>query len=134
MFEKRLHQRLPLVLQVILKFKNGKILQCQTKNISFGGMRVDPAHDLAFNPGEQIDCILKLPEERRGVVIDFECTECYANATGIGLQFQTMDLINYNHFKWLMVANHPEPARLMDELYENPGIMERELVVNSLCL
>lgn len=128
MFEKRMHQRLPLELSVCLKLQDGKILQCKTKNISFGGMLLDSVDDFDMDPGCRVDCVLSLPKKRTGLDIDFECQGRHINANGIGLQFESMDFINYNHFKWLMIQNHPEPDKLVDELIENPGFLHKELL------
>ncbi|OGQ96570.1 MAG: hypothetical protein A2521_15465 [Deltaproteobacteria bacterium RIFOXYD12_FULL_57_12] len=121
--EHRKHTRLPLAMDVELTLADGSVHKGWTRNISFGGMLVGVAGQLAITAGELLELALIMHSREPRLAIEFECRVVHQGDAGLGLQFIAMDIGVYQHFMNLMVLNSPNPDALLEELRKNPGLL-----------
>lgn len=132
MQEKRKHVRLPLTLDVELRLSangNGTTYKGITRNISFGGVLIDFAEPPGITAGEACAITIVLHEGDDPILIELEAQVMHKGEIGMGLKFlkfYSLDIESYRHFKNLMVLNSPDPEKLLDELYKNPGLLPVE--------
>ncbi len=126
MTDKRKHMRLALNLGVTIKLPNGNTITGRTKNISFGGVMILTDDLVSCESGTLCHVSLQINEETE-LLIEFETRIMHAEEKSVGAQFLkfiSMDIASYRHFKNLMVLNSPDPEKLLEELHQNPGLVQ----------
>ena len=123
MIEQRKHMRLPIEMPVEIKIHDGSLRKGLTKNISFGGMLVEFSDNSEIIPGKDYELFLVLHEGEDGLSIHLRCNIVHIAAFGTGIQFKTIDIAHYQHFKNLMVYNCEDPEKMLEEVMKNPGLI-----------
>lgn len=121
--DKRKQTRIPLEIKAELIMLDGSRHAGMTKNLSFGGAFVGFERQPEAYLDSTCTLILFLDEDASGNQIRYTCRIVHHNIGGIGLQFRSIDIDSYDHFKSLMINNSPEPELLMEELNKNPGLV-----------
>jgi hypothetical protein len=119
---KRKHTRIALNFQVALTFNDGKRYAGHTKDMSFGGAYIS-CTPLANT--ERLDtCTLELHLQRgeQSRAIPIKSRIVRSDAHGVGLQFMSIDINDYQEFKNIMVYNSSDAAMLLAELEVDPGL------------
>ncbi len=126
MIELRKHMRLPIKMPIEIKMHDDSFRKGFTKNISFGGMLIEFSDTLDVKQGDEHELFLVLHEGDDGFSLHFKCKIIHTEEFGIGIQFITIDIAHYSHFKNLMVYNCDNPEKMLDEVLENPGLIIEE--------
>jgi hypothetical protein len=120
--EKRKHTRIPIHFTAALVFSDDDRHQGSTENMSFGGAYIK-CKPLANTPRRDrclFELILSSPPAE--LKIPIKCRLIRADDHGVGVQFLSIDIRDYEEFKKLMVFNSPSPEKLLAELEQEPGL------------
>ena len=122
--ENRKHIRLPIEVAAELLISDNAIHHCTTKNISFGGVRINSKEPLKVAPGNECNVTLLLKEKPERINIKFKCVAVHTSADKkeVGFKFINIRGEDYQDFKSLMINRSPDLDRLLDELGKNPGL------------
>ncbi len=119
--ERRKHLRLPLHFKVKLKMPRRKlVLVGHTLNLSFSGAFIELDHIPLVLPNEYFSLTL-LGQ------VEFTCRVIHTNASGIGSQFDFIQIRYYELFKKMMLSNAPDPERIIKEIGRWAGTKEEKV-------
>lgn len=137
MKERRKHVRLPLEIDIEATIpESGETIKGKSVDVSFGGVLVRFSDFKDINIGE--NCTIKMilsQGEIKNIQMEFECRVMHEGGGELGLrflQFLTIDLESYNHFKNLMVLNSPDPKTTLEELDKDPAVLLNKTLADYL--
>jgi c-di-GMP-binding flagellar brake protein YcgR len=123
MEERRKYERIEISIPIKVKFREGKVCEGKSINISFGGLYAVFDQSISCHGGEKCNISLML-EGEDGIPIDFKGKVNHIEEKRTGFTFLCIQGLDcYEHFKNLMVANSKDPDMLLKELAEQPGLL-----------
>ncbi len=118
--ELRKHKRLSITVKTEITLPDGSVCQGESKNIGFGGMFIKTDDLTEITRDMECDASLILHES---ISIRLRCRVIHIQDDGVGFNFISINVLDYEHFKNLMVANSPDPEKLLEEEEQHPGLV-----------
>lgn len=119
---KRKNTRYHIELDAAIILSDNTSFKGKTKNLSFGGAYVYCIDSSSVPEGKKCFFELTLEGSPQSSTLKLYCTIVHANEVGVGLKFISIDILDYEQFKNLMIFNSPDPDALLAELETNPGL------------
>jgi hypothetical protein len=119
---RRKHTRLPLQFKAEFIMHDKKVFSGKTKDISFGGIYMycrNATQDMVGSGGK-LRIILQAGTDDG--YVDLTGRIARVDAEGLGIQFVSIGVDDYQRFRNLMLYNNPNPEVLIEELKKSPGI------------